>query len=192
MLVRSLVIPDVKLIVPVRHVDARGSFTETWSAAGFSGVGLDFAVVQENESLSRRRGTVRGLHFQAPPQAQAKLVRVLRGAVLDVAVDLRIGSRDFGRHVAVRLDAESGAALLVPEGFAHGFVTLEPETLVQYKVSRPYAPRCEGGVLWSDPALDIKWGIGPGEAILSDRDRNWPRLAALQSPFRLLDDEVAA
>lgn len=181
--IESLAIPDVKLIRPRRFGDARGWLMETYSASAFAKAGITDVFVQDNQSFSAPRGTVRGLHFQAPPQAQAKLVRVLGGRILDVAVDLRRGSPSFGRHVAVELDAESGTQMLVPVGFAHGFCTLGPDTMVAYKVSAPYAPALEGGVLWDDPALGIDWPVHPGEATLSDRDRRLPPLADLPEVF---------
>jgi dTDP-4-dehydrorhamnose 3,5-epimerase len=177
--VASLAIPDVKLITARRMGDARGFFSETYSRRRFAEAGLVADFVQDNFSLSRPRGTVRGLHFQRAPFAQAKLVRVLRGAIYDVAVDIRPGSPSYGRHVAVELSADTGSAVLIPEGFAHGFCTLLPDTEVFYKVNRDYAPKHEGGILWNDPALGIDWPVEADAAVLSDRDRAWPRLADL-------------
>jgi dTDP-4-dehydrorhamnose 3,5-epimerase len=174
----SLAIPDVKLVTPRRFVDPRGFFAETFSRRRFAEAGLTADFVQDNHSLSRPAGTVRGLHFQRPPFAQAKLVRVLRGAILDVAVDIRPHAPSYGRHVAAELSAENGAMILVPEGFAHGFCTLQPDTEVLYKVNRDYAPQHEGGILWNDPALGIAWPVDAADAILSDRDRTWPTFAA--------------
>lgn len=173
----ALAIPDVKLITPRRFTDPRGSFAETFSRRRFAEAGLTAEFVQDNHSLSRPAGTVRGLHFQRPPFAQAKLVRVLRGAAFDVALDIRPGSPSYGRHVAVELTAESGAMILIPEGFAHGFCTLTADTEVFYKVSRDYAPQHEGGILWNDPALGVAWPIDAAEAVLSERDRAWPGFA---------------
>jgi len=173
----SLAIPDVKLITPRRFADPRGFFAETFSRRRFAEAGLTAEYVQDNQSLSRPAGTVRGLHFQRPPHAQAKLVRVLRGAILDVAVDIRPGSPTYGRHVTAELSAERGTMIFVPEGFAHGFCTLSADTEVFYKVSRDYAPQHEGGILWNDPALGIGWPVGPADAVLSDRDRKWPTLS---------------
>ncbi|WP_427791032.1 dTDP-4-dehydrorhamnose 3,5-epimerase [Brevundimonas diminuta] len=166
-----------------RYGDDRGWFSETWSRARFAAAGIDCDFVQDNHSRSEARGVVRGLHFQHPPHAQAKLVRCLRGAILDVAVDLRVGSPDFGRFHAVELTADSGDQLFVPPSFAHGFVTLQPGTEVAYKVSAPYAPDHEAGLAWDDPDLAIPWPVTPGEAVLADRDRVWPRLKDLESPF---------
>lgn len=170
------------LIAARRFEDARGWFTETWSAARLAAAGIDCAFVQDNQSFSVRAGTVRGLHFQGPPRAQAKLVRCLRGAIRDYVVDIRKGSPTFGRALSVTLDAAEGASLFVPTGVAHGFVTLADETEVAYKVSDVHAPALEGGLAWDDPALGLDWPVG-GAAILSDRDRAWPGLDALDSPF---------
>jgi dTDP-4-dehydrorhamnose 3,5-epimerase len=176
-------LPEVKLIRMPRFADARGFFAETYHREKWRAAGLTQDFVQDNHSFSAAAFTLRGLHFQTPPFAQAKLVRVVRGAVLDVAVDLRRGSPTYGRHVALTLSDADGAQLLVPVGFAHGFLTLEPETEVVYKVSAHYAPAHDRGLLWSDPALAIAWPA-PAEAIvLSDKDRAWPPLADLDSPF---------
>jgi dTDP-4-dehydrorhamnose 3,5-epimerase len=180
---KKLPIEGPRLIAPARHGDARGFFSETWSRAAFASVGIDCDFVQDNHSLSRVKGTVRGLHFQTPPFAQAKLVRVARGAVLDVAVDIRKGSPTFGRHVAVELSAENWHQLFVPPGFAHGFCTLQPDTEVLYKVSAPYAPDHDKGILWNDKALAIDWPVGVDEAVVSDKDRAQPRLSELEAVF---------
>lgn len=166
-----------------RFVDARGVFVETYNRRDFAALGISDEFVQDNQSLSKAPGTVRGLHFQTPPAAQAKLVRVLRGRVLDVAVDLRTGSPSYGRHVTAELSAENGLMLYVPAGFAHGFVTREPDTEVAYKVTALYAPECDRGLAWDDPALGIDWGVDPAAAILSDKDRRLPRLAELGPVF---------
>lgn len=178
-------IPDVKRIQPVRHKDHRGHFSEVFSGRALQAAGLHAAMVQDNQSLSRARGTVRGLHFQVPPHAQAKLVRVVRGAILDVAVDLRVGSPSFGCHVAEVLDAESGAQLYIPEGFAHGFCTLEPDTEVIYKVSAYYAPSHDRGIRWNDPRLAIAWPAFAREELMSARDRGLPCLADLPATFAM-------
>jgi dTDP-4-dehydrorhamnose 3,5-epimerase len=162
------------------HGDARGYFFEAFRQDIFErDVAPGVAFVQDNQSLSAQTGTVRGLHFQLAPRAQAKLVRVLRGAILDVAVDIRPGSASFGRHVAVRLSAEEKNQLYVPAGFAHGFCTLEPDTEIHYKTSDFYSPEHDRGLAWDDPELGIDWPVGPDEAILSERDRRHPRLADL-------------
>jgi dTDP-4-dehydrorhamnose 3,5-epimerase len=171
------------LISTRRFGDARGFFTETYSRPDFAALGIAEAWVQDNQSLSVPVGTVRGLHFQSPPRAQAKLVRVLRGRILDVAVDIRRDSSSYGRHVAAELSAENGLMLYIPAGFAHGFVTREPETVVAYKVSDTYAPAHDAGLAWDDPSLGIDWGIAPEAAVLSDKDRSWPRLAELGPVF---------
>jgi dTDP-4-dehydrorhamnose 3,5-epimerase len=179
----SLPIAGLIVIRTRRFSDARGYVSETFSAARLAEGGIRDTFVQENESLSSRTGTVRGLHFQKPPHAQAKLVRCLRGAIFDVAVDIRVGSPTFGRHAAVEVSAASGDQLYIPAGFAHGFCTLEPDTLVLYKLGAAYAPQSEGGIAWDDPAIGIRWPVKAGEAVLSDRDRALPRLAEIRSPF---------
>ena len=172
----------VTLIRARRFADDRGWFEETFSGPRMAQLGLDHDFVQDNLSLSAAPGTVRGLHFQRPPHAQGKLVRCVTGAVHDVVVDLRDGSPTFGRALSVTLDADTGDQLYVPVGFAHGFMTLEPDTRVAYKVSAPYAPDAEGGLRWDDPALNVQWPQA-GEPMLSDRDRAWPPLAGAGSPF---------
>lgn len=172
----SLAIPDLKLVRARKFGDARGYFRETYSAPAFAEAGLALNFVQDNHSLSAEQGTVRGLHYQAAPYAQAKLVRVTRGAILDVAVDIRHGSPSFGRHVAVRLDAAEGAQLFIPVGFAHGFCTLEPDTELAYKVTAPYAPAHDHGIAWNDPELAIDWPVESETATLSDKDRRHPTL----------------
>ena len=166
-------------VTPKRHGDARGFFSETWSRRAFADV--DF--VQDNHSLSRPAGVIRGLHFQTEPSPQGKLVRVLRGRILDVAVDIRRGSPTFGGHVAVELSAENGRQLWVPVGFAHGFCTLEPDTEVAYKVTTYYDRACDKGVAFDDPDIAIDWPIAPAEAIVSDKDRQQPRLRDLAAVF---------
>ena len=177
-------IADVKEIKPVRLLDPRGFFSEIFREERLQQHGIDVRFVQENQSLSVDRGVVRGLHFQTPPEAQAKLVRVSAGSILDVAVDIRQGAPSYGRHVAIALSAEKGNQLFIPEGFAHGFCTLEPNTEVVYKVNRYYSPEHDRGMLWNDPALSINWPVGEGEALLSDKDRRQPRLAELPHYFR--------
>jgi dTDP-4-dehydrorhamnose 3,5-epimerase len=178
-----LEIPEVLLLRPRRFADPRGWFNETWSRQALAQAGLACDFVQDNLSYSARAGTVRGLHFQAPPHAQSKLVAVVTGAVLDVVVDVRRGSPTYGRHVSARLDAETGWQIFVPVGFLHGFVTLQDDTRVTYKVDAPYAPAAEGAVIWNDPDLAIAWGVEPARAILSDKDAAAPRFADLASPF---------
>ncbi len=177
------ILPDVKLIRPARFGDDRGFFSETWSQRAMRAAGLDLDFVQDNHSLSRTRGTLRGLHFQSPPFAQAKLVRVVRGAILDVAVDIRHGSPTFGQHVSAVISAELWNQILVPVGFAHGFVTIEPDTEVIYKVTEVYSPEHDKGVRWNDAQLGIDWGVGEDEVILSEKDRKLPALHALDLDF---------
>lgn len=181
--VRSLAIPDVKVVRTGRFPDARGYFCETFRRSAFAENGIPNDFVQDNQSLSERVGTVRGLHFQRPPFAQAKLVRVLRGTVLDVVVDLRRLSPTYGRHVSVKLDSESDEQLFVPKGFAHGFCTLEPQTVVFYKVDEVYSPGHDGGLYWADPELAIEWPVTTSEAQLSPKDRALPTFGQLASVF---------
>ena len=176
-------IPIVKLIKPVRHGDARGFFSEIYREDVLREHGVELHFLQENHSLSAARGVIRGLHFQTPPAAQAKLVRAAAGSILDVAVDIRHGSPSFGKHVAVVLSAAEGNQLLVPAGFAHGFCTLEPKTEVVYKVDAYYSPENDKGLLWNDPALGIVWPVPEGEATLSDKDKRHPTLAELPRYF---------
>ena len=174
-----LALPEVLLITPRRHGDARGWFSETWSRKSLATAGLDIDFVQDNQAFNARSGTVRGLHFQTAPHPQAKLVRVLAGAILDVAVDVRAGSPTRGRWVSARLTAEGGEQLFVPRGFAHGYCTLCDDVMLAYKVDGDYAPQTEGGVIWNDPDLAIDWPVGPDAAVLSDKDLVLPRLAEL-------------
>ena len=176
-------LPGVLVLTPRILRDARGRFAETWRRDRLAAAGIDIDFVQDNESVSHRVGTVRGLHYQAPPHAQAKLVRVLAGAVLDVAVDVRRGSPAYGAWVGVELSAENGRQLLVPAGFLHGFVTRAPDTVVAYKCSDVYAPDCDGAVQFADPALGIDWGIEPARAVVSDKDARAPAFAGWESPF---------
>ena len=174
-----LAIPDVLLITPSRPGDERGFFSETYNARALAEHGFDKAFVQDNHSFSARRGTLRGLHFQRPPHMQDKLIRVTRGAVFDVAVDIRKGSPTFGQWVGEELSADNWRQLLVPAGFAHGFVTLTSDVEVLYKVTDYYAPACEDGLAWNDPALGIAWPIDPAEVTTNARDGAWPALGQL-------------
>jgi dTDP-4-dehydrorhamnose 3,5-epimerase len=180
--VKRLEIDGLVMVKPRRFGDDRGWFTETWNEEKHVAAGIPGPFVQDNQSLSRVQGTVRGLHFQLAPAAQGKLVRVIRGRILDVAVDLREGSPTYGRHVAVELDAEEGWQLWVPVGFAHGFCTLVPDTEIAYKVTAPYSPAYDRGLLWNDPALGIPWPDFAG-AVLSDKDGKQPALADLGVVF---------
>ena len=181
--IRPLALPEIKLIGAPRFGDERGYFAETYVKRDFAAAGITPEFVQDNESLSRVRGTVRGLHFQIPPFAQAKLIRVLTGRIFDACVDLRRSSPRYGRHAAVELGAETGDQLFVPAGFAHGFCTLEPDTTVLYKVDAVYSAAHERGTTWSDPALAIPWPVGPGAAILSAKDAVLPPLRDLPVYF---------
>jgi dTDP-4-dehydrorhamnose 3,5-epimerase len=182
--ITDLALPDVKLVQLNVHGDGRGFFMESYKEADWRPIMGARAFIQDNQSLSAQVGTVRGLHFQMPPFTQAKLVQTLRGRILDVAVDVRRASPTFGRHVALELAAGDGRQMFVPEGFAHGFMTLEPDSMVGYKVTNPYAPESERGIAWDDPDLAIAW---PAElrakATLSPRDRQWPRLKDLTDLF---------
>lgn len=183
MKVERCAIPDVLLIEPVRHGDARGFFSEVWSRRSLAAHGLDVEFVQDNHAHSAQKGVLRGLHFQRPPSAQGKLVRVARGAILDVAVDIRAGSPTYGQHVAVELSAENWRQLWVPRGFAHGYLTLEPDTEVLYKTDAYYDRAADAGIAWNDPAFGIAWPVETGSVILSDKDRSAPRLAGIAPPF---------
>ncbi|GJD78840.1 dTDP-4-dehydrorhamnose 3,5-epimerase [Methylobacterium gregans] len=176
-------IPAVKRVRPKRHGDARGWFSETFRADALAAAGIACTFVQDNQSFSAPKGTIRGLHFQVPPQPQAKLIRVLAGAILDVAVDIRRDSPTFGRYVAVILDAEGGEQLFIPHGFAHGFCTLTPDVMVAYKVDSYYSPAHDRALVWNDPEIGIDWPVTEAEAILSDKDRRAPRLADLGPAF---------
>ncbi|QNN24910.1 dTDP-4-dehydrorhamnose 3,5-epimerase [Planctomycetales bacterium ZRK34] len=173
----STKIPDVKIITPKKYGDHRGFFSETYSRRAFADAGIDLEFVQDNHSLSASQGTVRGLHFQTPPHAQDKLVRCVRGAILDVAVDLRRSSPTFGQYVSAVISADNWAQILVPVGFGHGFVTLEPDTEVVYKVTDYYSPSHDAGIRWDDPALAVDWKVTPEQATLSDKDQKLPFLA---------------
>lgn len=185
MKVTRLAIPDVLLLEPVRHRDHRGFFSETFSKRALAEAGVEIDFVQDNHSLSGERGVVRGLHFQTEPAAQDKLVRVPRGAVFDVAVDLRHGSPTFGKWVGAMLSADNWHQLLIPKGFAHGFCTLEPDSELLYKVSDYYAPECDRGIAWNDPDIGIDWPVAPEAAVLSDKDAKQPRLADLPAYFKV-------
>jgi dTDP-4-dehydrorhamnose 3,5-epimerase len=181
--IREFEIPDVKLFVPKRFTDPRGYFAETWSDRLFRGEIANHAFVQDNQSVSAKKGTVRGMHFQKPPFAQGKLVRVVRGSIVDVVVDIRKGSPTYRQHLATRLDAVEGAQLWVPPGFLHGFCTLEDETEVFYKVTAYYSPAHDAGVLWSDADLGIHWPIDSGSIVLSARDEKHPCLCDIPDFF---------
>ena len=171
------------LLRPRRFGDARGWFMETYSEAAALAAGIDVRFVQDNQSFSATEGTIRGLHFQRPPHAQAKLVRCVQGSIMDYAVDVRRGSPTYGQYVSAKLTADGGEQLFVPVGFAHGFVTLEPDVEIAYKVSGLYAPDCDGGIVWNDPTISIQWPLPASGAVLSDKDKILPTLAEFDSPF---------
>jgi dTDP-4-dehydrorhamnose 3,5-epimerase len=175
----SLDIPDVKILAPQKHGDRRGFFCELYNRKSLPGINF----VQDNLSVSAQAGTVRGLHYQEPPHAQTKLVSVLRGAVFDVAVDIRKNSPTFGRWVGVELTETNFKQLLIPAGFAHGYCTLVPDTMVFYKVDAFYAPSHDRGILWNDPAIGIAWPASAGNEIVSEKDRTHPPLADADTPF---------
>lgn len=181
--VKELDLPGVHLLIPKRHGDARGYFCETWNRERMAERGLHYDFVQDNQSLSAEVGTVRGLHFQAPPHAQAKLVRCGRGAVIDVAVDIRRGSPTYGQWLSEILSAENGHQLLIPEGFLHGFATLEPGSELLYKCTDYYAPDCDGAVRFDDPTIGIEWGVDLSQAVLSAKDAAAQSFDNFQSPF---------
>jgi dTDP-4-dehydrorhamnose 3,5-epimerase len=185
MKVELLAIPEVKLLTPRRFVDSRGWFSEVFSSSRMEAAGLPGPFVQDNQSLSTRRGTIRGLHCQIAPSVQGKLVRVVRGAIWDVAVDIRRGSPTFGRHAAATLSAENGAQLWVPGGFLHGFVTLEPECEVLYKVTAGYDQGAERGVAWNDPDLALPWPVEAEAVTISEKDAVLPLLAECPTWFRI-------
>lgn len=183
MMIEETGLPGVRILAPRRFADARGWFSEVWNRQVLAEAGITVDFVQDNHSYSRDVGTVRGLHFQSPPHAQAKLVRCGRGRIFDVAVDIRKGSPTFGNWTGVELSAENGRQLLIPAGFLHGFVTRESESELLYKCSDYYAPACDGAVRFDDPDLGIDWGIDAGAAILSDKDRAAPLFRNFATPF---------
>jgi dTDP-4-dehydrorhamnose 3,5-epimerase len=180
-----LAIPDVKLLTPKVFKDSRGLFAETWSRRALAGIGIAADFVQDNHSVSQAKGVVRGLHFQSPPKSQGKLVRVVRGAIFDVAVDIRHGSPTYGRHVTAVISAENWGQLWIPPGFAHGFATLQEDTEVIYKVTEDYAPDCDKGIAWDDADLAIAWPVDAASAVLSDKDRTHVRLRDLPRYFTI-------
>ncbi|MBE0454310.1 MAG: dTDP-4-dehydrorhamnose 3,5-epimerase [Roseovarius sp.] len=183
MKIRLTALQDLVVLEPARFGDRRGFFSESWNRRRMESAGLHYDFVQDNHSLSHEVGTVRGLHFQSPPHAQAKLVRCGRGRLFDVAVDIRCGSPSYGRWFGVELSFENGRQLLIPEGFLHGFVTREPDTEIIYKCSDYYAPDCDGAVRFDDPALGIDWGLEGRAPVLSDKDAAAQGFAEFVSPF---------
>ena len=181
--VEQTTLDGVVILTPARHGDTRGFFSESWNRKRLAGAGLEYDFVQDNHSFSAKTGTVRGLHFQAPPHAQAKLVRCGRGRLFDVAVDIRRGSPTYGQWTGVELSFENGRQLLIPAGFLHGFITREPDTEIIYKCTDYYAPECDRAVRFDDPDIGIDWGVAHGQAVLSEKDGAAPRLADIHSPF---------
>jgi dTDP-4-dehydrorhamnose 3,5-epimerase len=182
--VERLAIPDVILVTPPRFRDPRGFFSETWKQAQYAEAGIPGPFIQDNHAVSTEKHVVRGLHLQVGPNAQGKLVRVVRGAIWDVAVDVRQGSPTFGHHVGAVLSAENWSQLWVPVGFLHGYCTLEADTEVIYKVTGPYDKPAERGVIWNDPDLAVEWPVPAGLAILSDKDQVLPRLRDCEPWFQ--------
>jgi dTDP-4-dehydrorhamnose 3,5-epimerase len=180
----ALAIPDIKLITPVRFSDPRGSFCETWNQGRFAEAGIAGPFIQDNHAMSTEAGVLRGLHCQIGPNAQGKLVRCVRGAIYDVAVDVRQGSPTFGRYVGVEISAENWRQIWVPPGFLHGYCTLSMETEVIYKVTGAYDRAAERGVIWNDPDIGIEWPVSAGRVILSEKDKGLPRLRDLPVLFR--------
>ena len=181
--VRELSLQGLKELRPPRFTDERGFFSEVWREDRLAEIGISSRFVQDNHSYSNRRGVLRGMHFQVPPAAQDKLVRVSRGAIFDVAVDIRSESSTFGRWEGIHLSAGEWNQLFIPEGFAHGFLTLEPDTEVIYKVTSAYAPEFEGAIRFDDPEIGIEWPIERAGLIMSDKDRAAPTLAAIGKAF---------
>ncbi|MEL7528612.1 MAG: dTDP-4-dehydrorhamnose 3,5-epimerase [Pseudomonadota bacterium] len=183
MIVEETGLPGVLLITPRRFGDDRGFFCESWSKRGFAEIGVNTEFVQDNHSLSSAKGTVRGLHFQSPPHAQAKLVRCGRGRIFDVAVDIRLGSPTYGNWFGTELSFENGRQLFVPEGFLHGFMTLEPDSEIIYKCSDFYTPECDGAVRWD--SCGIEWPLAGVEPVLSEKDAAAPALTVFDTPFEV-------
>lgn len=181
--VRATNIPDVKIITPKRFTDHRGYFSEVYNKRTLAGAGIEIDFVQDNQSYSAKRGTLRGLHFQKPPAAQAKIIQVVSGSVVDVCVDCRVGSPTYGQYAMVELSAGRGDQIFCPHGFAHGFLTLEPNTVVTYKVDNYYAPELDRGLRFDDPDLAIAWPIPAQDIVLSEKDRGLPRLRDLPAAF---------
>jgi dTDP-4-dehydrorhamnose 3,5-epimerase len=184
MQIERLEIEDIFVILPAKHGDPRGFFSETYRSGFLQKQNVDAQFVQDNHVYSAQLGVLRGLHFQTPPHAQGKLVRCIKGSILDVCVDIRRGSPTFGHHVAIELSAANWKQLWLPPGFAHGYITLEPDCEVIYKVTDYYAKDCERGVAWDDPDLAIDWRISVANLIISEKDRTNPRLADIKPPFR--------
>jgi dTDP-4-dehydrorhamnose 3,5-epimerase len=183
-------LPEIKVLMPRRIGDVRGFFSEVWNARDFAAVGIEAAFVQDNHIRNPLKGTLRGLHYQVPPTAQGKLVRVTRGAIFDVAVDIRRGSPSFGRHAAAVLTADNWYQLWIPPGYAHGYCTLEDDTEVQYKTTDFYSPAHDRGIAWHDPMLMITRPVTVETAIVSERDRALPRLSEQPDLFEYTEPEA--
>lgn len=183
MQIEETALPGVLILTPPRHADTRGFFSESWNAKTMADAGLNYSFVQDNHSLSKVAGTLRGLHFQTSPHAQAKLVRCGRGSLFDVAVDIRHGSPTFGKWVGVELNFDNGRQLLIPEGFLHGFITRVPMTEIIYKCTDTYAPECDAAVRWDDPDIGIDWDLRGRTPILSEKDAKAPPLAVVEQHF---------
>jgi dTDP-4-dehydrorhamnose 3,5-epimerase len=183
LVIEPLELHGVVLCRPKKFADPRGYFMETYNQRAYAEAGIACDFVQDNQSHSARRGTVRGLHFQTPPEPQSKLVRVLRGSIFDVAVDLRRGSPTYGRFCSATLTAAKGEQLFIPVGFAHGFLTLEPDTEVAYKTDGFYAPSCDAGLFWNDPDLGIAWPVDQADVTVSEKDAKLPGFRTFASPF---------
>lgn len=183
MQIEETALPGVLILTPPRYADNRGFFSESWNAKTMAAAGLHYSFVQDNHSLSEMAGTLRGLHFQTPPHAQAKLVRCGRGTLFDVAVDIRHGSLTFGKWVGVELSFENGRQLLIPEGFLHGFITRTPMTEIIYKCTDTYVPECDAAVRWDDPDIGIDWGLKEHTPLLSEKDAKAPTLTAMEQHF---------
>ena len=184
MKVETFPISGVLLVTPPRFADSRGYFVETYSQRGFAAIGIDMTFRQDNQSLSTQRGTIRGLHFQLAPEPQSKLVRVLTGSVFDAAIDLREGSATYGKWCGATLTAARGETMFVPKGFAHGFCTLEPDTIIAYKVDGFYNKAAERGIRWDDPDIAVEWPLPADEIVVSERDAAMPYLRDAATPFR--------
>ncbi len=182
--IETLKIPEVKVLKVQKYFDQRGYFAETYNKNYLQSFGIEFNGIQDNQSLSLEKGTLRGLHFQSPPYVQKKIVRCIKGSILDVAVDFRLGSKSFGKHIKRVLSEDNFEQIFIPDGFAHGFLTLEQNTVVSYKVDNYYSAACDGGILWNDEKLDIDWGMKSEEIIVSDKDTFLLKMNEQESPFK--------
>jgi dTDP-4-dehydrorhamnose 3,5-epimerase len=185
--VRELSIPAIKILTPAVFEDERGSFSETFTLSALASAGIEVSFVQMNQSVSRKAGTIRGLHFQRPPSDQDKLVMVVQGSIWDVGVDLRVGSPYYGRHAGETISAEAGNQIFIPRGFAHGFCTLEPDTKVIYLVTSYYSAPDDEALRWDDPSLAIQWPFEPDAVTVSDKDKAAGSWEDLRSPFSYPD-----